>query len=248
MSFNQDDFGQGFYSNEAYSTPQGPFVMDNPFVKSENSILTKVFWLMTMGLGISAIAAMGGYYLFPDLISRIYLVLVIVELILVFALSLGLKKMSPITAKICFFAYAIVNGLTLSSLFYYYTQGSIYSTFFIAGAVFGAAAIYGKVTKKNLNSMGTYLLMGLVGIIIASIVNIFIQNSWLNFGITIIGLIVFIGLTAYDVYRVKNVSDSLEYQETDSIEKISTYFALQLYLDFINIFLKLLQFTGKRRN
>jgi FtsH-binding integral membrane protein len=114
--------------------------------------------------------------------------------------------------------------------------------------MFGAAAFYGKVTNKDLSSWGTFLLMGLVGLIIAGIVNIFIGNSMLEFFISLIGIVIFIGLTAYDVYKIKNYANDYPYIQDNSAEKISVFFALQLYLDFINIFLKLLRFMGKRKN
>ncbi len=246
MDFNTNQYNS--YSQNPFYPNQEAYEVENPFAKDENKILSRVFWLMAIGLGISAISALAGFRFFGTLIAAFYLPLIILELILVLAFSFGINKMSATAAKVCFIAYSIVNGLTLSSLFYYYTAGSIYSTFFVTAATFGAAALYGKVTKKDLGGIGTYLFMGLIGLIIASIVNIFLHNSMLEFGITVIGLLIFICLTAYDVNKIKNMAGSLEYQEQDNVEKISTYFALQLYLDFINIFLKLLRFMGKRRD
>ena len=246
MDFNSNQYDT--YSQNAFYQDQGSFEVDNPFLKSENKVLSKVFLQMTLGLAISAFSALVGYQFLGQYVQALYLPLIVLELILVLGFSFGINKMSAMVAKVCFFAYSIVNDLTLSSLFYYYEIGSIYSTFFVAAAMFGVTAFYGYVTKKDLSGIGTYLLMGLVGLIIASLVNLFLHNSMLEFGITIVGLLIFIGLTAYDVYKVKNATSSLQYQEQDSIEKISTYFALQLYLDFVNIFLKLLRFMGKKKN
>ena len=248
MDFNTNPNQQQFGYQETYSSMGSDYEASNPFVKDESSILSRVFGLMTMGLGTSAICALVGYRFFALELMRFYIPLVILELALVLFFSFRLNKMSTKAAKICFFAYSIVNGLTLSSLFLYYTLSSIYGTFFVAAGTFGIAALYGKITKKDLGGIGTYLMMGLVGIILASVVNLFLHNSMLDFGITIVGLIIFIALTAYDVNKVKNLAGGLEYQEQDSIEKISIYFALQLYLDFINIFLKLLSLLGKRKN
>jgi FtsH-binding integral membrane protein len=245
MDFN-NNFGQ-FTGQEVTNEGYG-VAFENPFVKNESTILSRSFTWMAIGLGISAISALLGYNYFLQTIASLYIPLIIIELILVLAMSFGIKKMSDTVAKICFIAYSVVNGVTLSSIFVVYTSASIYSTFFVTAAMFGAAAFYGKVTNKDLSSWGTFLLMGLVGLIIAGIVNIFIGNSMLEFFISLIGIVIFIGLTAYDVYKIKNYANDYPYIQDNSAEKISVFFALQLYLDFINIFLKLLRFMGKRKN
>ena len=240
---NYDD-----YSNNGYSpvTEEGPFSSGYDQAYDENQVLGKVFTKMGIGLGISAIAAMASYYFLGELMFLAYLPLIIIELILVIVFSLKLQSMSVPAANGCFIAYALINGLTLSSIFYVYEIGSIFTTFFIAAAMFGGAALYGKVTNKNLAGMGTYLMMGLFGIIIAGIVNIFIQNSMLDFIITIIGIVIFIGLTAYDVNKIRGFANAYA-GEGDFMEKLVIHSALALYLDFINIFLKILSFFGKRK-
>lgn len=244
--YNQDYNG---YSNTGYTpvTDDGPFSSGFANEYDENSVLSKVFTKMAIGLGVSAIAAMASFYFLGELMFIAYLPLIIVELVLVLFFSLKLQSMSVTAANVCFIAYAIVNGLTLSSIFYVYDISSIFSTFFITSFMFGSAALYGKTTKKNLTSMGSYLLMGLIGILVAGIVNIFIQNSMLDFIVSIIGIIIFILLTVYDVNKIRDFAKSYA-GEDDFMEKTVIHGALSLYLDFINIFLKLLKFFARKRN
>ncbi len=256
MDFNNNQNDYWDYNNGPTDSQYGEAATynPNPFVGaqlnevSENKLLTKVFGWMGIGLGISAACALGGYQFLGESMYGLFIPLAIIELILVFVLTLGLKKMSAAVATICFIAYSAINGLTLSAIFFGYELGSIYSTFFIAAAVFGIAAFYGKVTKKSLASWGTALMVGLIGIIIASIVNIFIGNSMLDFGISVIGIIIFIGLTAYDVNRIRDMWVEQGSEDSATVRKIAIWGALQIYLDFINIFLKLLRLFGRRRN
>ncbi len=239
-----------YYGNNSSDNPIYDYGSNNNAVyeREENSILSKVFGWMTAGLGISAIAALGSYYFLGDIIMVAYLPLIIIELIMVLVFSAKINSLSPIAAKVCFIAYSIVNGLTLSSIFFAYEIGSIYTTFFIAASMFAVAAIYGKVTKKNLAGVGTYLIMGVWGLIIAGIVNIFIQNSMLDFIVSAAGVIIFVGLTAYDVNKIKDLSvEAGNLEENESIQKIVIWAALQLYLDFINLFLRLLRLFGRRK-
>jgi len=253
MAYNDDPFGNtnDFRAPDNFGDTgtinANPFVGTNA-VTDENGVLTNVFKWMGIGLGISAIAALGSYQFLPNIMLVAYIPLIIIELILVLVLSFGMQKMSTGACKACFIAYSIVNGLTLSSIFFVYEIGSIFVTFFIAAGMFAVAALYGKFTKKNLASMGTYLIMGLFGIIVASIVNIFIQNSMLDFMISLIGIAIFIGLTAYDVNKIREYSYQYGLDTKEQANKVVIYGALSLYLDFINIFLKLLRFLGKRKN
>lgn len=255
-------------SNTGFNPSYGPTMKDtfyepqddNPFVGAvpatdENTLLMRVFKWMTIGLGLSALTAYGGMYGIVyllatgnvGLINPIMIGLVILELVLVIAFSLRLQKMSSTTATICFIAYSLINGLTLSTILLVYTSGSVFSTFIAAGTMFGAAALYGKITKKNLASMGSFLIMGLVGIIIAGIVNIFLGNAIINMIISVIGIAIFVGLTAFDVNRIRDFARSEGLTDTNTVKKVVIWGALQLYLDFINIFLKLLQLMGKRK-
>jgi hypothetical protein len=171
--------------------------------------------------------------------------LIILELVLVVALSWFIGKISAGTATLLFLVYSAVSGLTLSVVVLAFTDASLASTFAIAAAMFGATALYGYATGRDLSRLGSIMFMGLVGIIIASVVNIFIMNDTLNLVVSAIAVVVFSGLTAYDVQKIKNMDMLAADDETRAKQAI--FGALMLYLDFINIFLSLLNLTGKRR-
>ena len=163
----------------------------------------------------------------------------------VFYLSARMHKMSLSKAQITFWIYSAVMGLSLSWIFIVFTQISIVRVFFISSATFAAMSLYGYTTKKDLTKLGGFLFMGLIGIIIASIVNIFMGSPAMQFAISIIGVIIFVGLTAYDTQRIKNMYYA---GDSDSVEgKKALMGALRLYLDFINLFILLLQLFGQRR-
>jgi FtsH-binding integral membrane protein len=162
----------------------------------------------------------------------------------VFGLSMGINKMKFATAQLVFSGFAIAMGLSLSSIFLQYTSASIARVFFITAGTFGAMSLYGYTTKRDLTGMGSFLMMGLIGIIIASIVNIFLASGPLAFAISVIGVLVFVGLTAYDTQKIKNM-----YFEGDGAETMGKKMlmgALTLYLDFINLFIMLLRLFGNR--
>ena len=156
----------------------------------------------------------------------------------------GIQKLSVGTAQLVFWAFAGVMGLSLSSIFLVYTDASIAKVFFITAATFGAMSLWGYTTKRDLTGMGSFLLMGLIGIIIASIVNIFLASSALEFGISIIGVLIFVGLTAYDTQRIKESYSASH--GADVLAKGAIMGALSLYLDFINLFMMLLRLFGNR--
>ena len=163
----------------------------------------------------------------------------------VFYLSSRLHRMSLSKAQITFWIYAAVMGLSLSWIFIVFTQVSIVRVFFVSSATFGAMSLYGYTTKKDLTKLGGFLFMGLIGIIIASVVNIFVGSSAVQFAISVIGVLVFVGLTAYDTQSIKNMYYAAD---NDSISgKKALMGALRLYLDFINLFILLLQLFGQRR-
>jgi len=171
-------------------------------------------------------------------------VIMLAPLAMVFFLSFKIQSMSASTAQTTFWVYAALMGVSLSSIFLVFTGGSIARVFFITAASFGALSLYGYTTKKDLSGWGSFLFMGLIGIVIASIVNIFVGSSALQFAISVIGVLVFAGLTAYDTQQIKEM-----YWEGDSSEvvaKKSIMGALRLYLDFINLFIMLLQLFGNR--
>ncbi len=173
-----------------------------------------------------------------------FLGLIIGELILVVVLSAKIRTMSLTTAMIMFVVYAIVNGLTMSSIFLAYTHESIAHIFGISALMFGGMSLFGMTTKKNLNSIGQYLFMALIGVIIASLINYFLGSSRLSWIISIVTVVVFTGLTAYDTQKIMQLSNMAEGNET--YKKVAIIGALRLYLDFINIFLSLLRLFGKR--
>jgi len=214
--------------------------------------LAKVFNWMAVGLGITGVIAMitaeTGLAL-SIASSPVFFILIIGELGLVFFLSARIEKIQAGTASMLFYGYAILNGLTLSVIFLAYTRTSIAGTFFITAGMFAAMAVYGTVTKRDLSGFGSFLMMGLVGIIIASIVNIFLNSSSLYWAISFIGVFIFTGLTAYDVQQIKNMGErGILEQGEEAIKKGSIMGALRLYLDFINLFLMLLRFFGASRD
>jgi len=173
--------------------------------------------------------------------------LIIAELALVFTISARVHKMQASTATALFVLYAALNGATLSFIFIIYTRSSIAATFFVCAATFIACSIYGWTTKRDLTSMGGFMMMGLIGIIIASLVNLFIRSSAMHMIISYIGVLVFVGLTAYDTQHLKTMAVS---QPADigasAVRKGAILGALKLYLDFINLFLMLLRILGSR--
>ena len=176
--------------------------------------------------------------------SPLMWVIALAPLAFVLVLSFGISKMSVGAAQLTFWAFATVMGLSLSSIFAVYTDASIAKVFFISAATFGAMSLYGYTTKRDLTGMGTFLMMGLIGIIIASVVNMFINNGPLDFAISVVGVLVFVGLTAYDTQKIKE-----SYSESHGAEvlgKSAIMGALELYLDFINLFLMLLRLFGNR--
>ena len=177
--------------------------------------------------------------------SPLMWVLVLAPLGLVFAISFGINRMQPGTALTLFFVYAGLLGLSLASIFLIYTHGSISRVFFISAATFGALSLWGYTTQRDLTGMGSFMFMGLIGIVIAMLVNIFLKSSGLDWAISIIGVIVFAGLTAYDTQRIKEMY-SVQDDGTVAGRK-AVMGALSLYLDFINLFLMLLRIFGDRR-
>ncbi|CAH1678872.1 Integral membrane protein [Hyphomicrobiales bacterium] len=173
-------------------------------------------------------------------------VVIFAPLALVFFLSFRIARLQPATARLLFFAYAALVGLSLSSIFLVYTQASITRVFFITAATFGALSLYGYTTKRNLSAMGSFLIMGLFGVIIASLVNIFLASSALQFAISVAGVLVFAGLTAWDTQRIKEMY--YEMDDSASAARKSVLGALMLYLDFINMFVMLMQLFGQQRS
>jgi len=172
----------------------------------------------------------------------------ITELVVVFGLSAAHKRLSATTATLGFLFYSVLNGVTFSVIFLAYQLGSIGQIFLLAAGMFGGLAIYGSVTKRSLSGVGTFMSMGLFGIIILSIVNFFTKSDSLNFGIGIAAIVIFSGLTAYDTQRIRLMASEYSGSDSDDEKKGAIFGALALYLDFINLFLSLLRIFGRRRN
>ncbi|MBW1805464.1 MAG: Bax inhibitor-1/YccA family protein [Deltaproteobacteria bacterium] len=219
-----------------------------------NEFVRSVYNWMCIGLGLTGFVALyvSGNETILRLVfgnSFIFFGLIIAELALVFSISSRVDRMSAGTATSLFILYAALNGVTLSFIFLAYTRTSIVSTFFICAATFLAVSIYGWTTKKDLTSMGGFLMMGLIGVIIATVVNIFIRSSAMSMIISYIGVIVFVGLTAYDTQKIKNMALTQPVGLDGAVvRKGALLGALSLYLDFINLFLMLLRIFGGGRN
>jgi len=222
----------------------------------QQKFMAGVYGWMVLALALSGIAAYASAYIplsngYP-LVYSIYRAgngmgmwaLIIAELVLVFTLSARINKMSMSSAKIMFLAYSVINGITLSSIFLLYTSTSIAKVFLISALLFGSMSIYGMRTKNDLTGAGRYLMMAVMGLVIASIINILLKSSGLDWLISIIAVVVFTGLTAYDTQKLMRIS---QYNDgSENFQKVAIIGALQLYLDFINIFLHLLRLFGNR--
>jgi FtsH-binding integral membrane protein len=211
--------------------------------------MQKVFGLMGMGTAVTGLVAFFTSQS-PAMLDLIYntplrWVVMLAPLAFVLVLSFGINRMRASTAQLTFWAFAAVMGLSLSSIFLVYTGQSIVTTFFVSSATFLAMALYGYTTKRDLTGWGSFLFMGLIGLIVASLVGLFVQSTALQFAISVIGVLIFTGLTAYDTQKIKEMYFAGDNSETYG--KKAVMGALSLYLDFINLFLYLLRFIGDRR-
>ena len=214
------------------------------------AFLRKVYGWMAVGLGVTAVVALsvaGSPALVQTIFGNriLFFGIVLGELGLVFYLSARVQKLAPGTAAALFLVYSALNGVVLASIFLLYTGTSIATTFLVTAGMFAALAIYGSTTKRSLAGVGQFVFMGLIGLILASIVGMFWHSPGLQFGISIVGVIVFTGLTAWDAQRLKAMAVAVPEGSTGSYAVVG---ALSLYLDFINLFLFLLRFMGGRRD
>ncbi len=212
-----------------------------------SSAMKQVYLRMTLALIVTAFVSLLcansiGFLSFLAQNSFAFWFLAIVEIGLVIGISAGINKISSTTATLLFFLFAIVNGMTLAPIFKFYTGVSIAKTFFITAGTFAAMSVYGYCTNRDLSRMGSILFMLLIGIIIASIVNIFMTSNSLDLIISFVGVIIFVGLTAWDTQKIKQMA----MESPISVGHLATIGALSLYLDFINMFLYLLRFFGNR--
>ena len=218
------------------------------------SFLSNVFAWMFAGLLMTSIVS----YLFAandNLLSLLYnesgrtmlgYIVLFAPIGFVLLMSLGINKFSYVTLIVLFMSYAALMGMSLSFIFMLYTSSSIFSTFAISAGMFGVMAIYGYTTKTDLTKMGNILMMALVGIIIASLVNFFLKSGMMSYIISLISVVIFTGLTAYDVQKLKRIGTGVEYG-SEAAGKLSIMGALSLYLDFINLFLAMLRLFGNRK-
>ncbi len=215
------------------------------------AFMRKVYAIMAFGLGATGLTALvvANSATALKLIfgtPGVFYALLIAELVMVFSFAALARRMSAVGAAALFYLYAIMNGLTLSVVFLVYTQGSIASTFFVTAGTFGAMSAYGYLTKRDLSGLGSFMMMGLFGLIIASIVNLFLHSPMLYWAVTYFGILIFVGLTAYDTQKIKELN-VIGNAGTDEDHKEAIHGALILYLDFINLFLYLLRLLGRRR-
>ncbi len=210
--------------------------------------MLRIYNYMGLGLVITGlvaffVASTPALYV-PIFSTPLKWVVMLAPLAFVFFFSFKIQTMSASTAQMTFWAFCAVMGLSLASVFLVFTGASIARTFFITATMFGATSLYGYVTKRDLSKFGSFLIMGLIGVMIASIVNIFLGSSALQFAISIIGIVVFIGLTAWDTQNIKE--QYAENFDQESQQKLAVFGALSLYLNFVNIFQLLLSLTGQR--
>ncbi len=229
--------------------------------------MNKVYGLMAVGMLLTAATAWGmsgmtlsatptpyvlgeGKYL-TEFGRMLYLsplkwVVMFAPLLMVFAFGAALNRLSTQAATVMFYVFAAIMGISISWIFVAFTSFSIVQTFLVTAISFAGLSLYGYTTKRDLSGMGTFLMMGLIGLIIASIVNIFLQSSAMQFAISVIGVLIFAGLTAFDTQNIKNTYLALANSDRDFLGKSAIMGALQLYLDFLNLFMFLLQFMGNR--
>lgn len=221
--------------------------------RSAQAILFRnVYLWMTLALVITAVTsvlvASSPSLIYSILTNKVlFYGLLIGELALVWILAANINKLSFQTATIMFVVYSVINGMTLSVIFIAFTQASIAITFFITAGTFGAMALFGTITKRDLSSMGNILIMALFGLIIASVANWFLKSETLYWILSYVGVIIFVGLTAYDAQKIKRLIQTYGNEVNETSQKIALMGALSLYLDFINLFLYLLRIFGDRR-
>ena len=214
--------------------------------------MAQVYGWMTCGLLLTAFVAWYAArseaimsFVFSSQIT--FFGLIIAQLALVFVLSGLIHKLSPALATGLFMLYSALTGLTLSSILLVYTAQSIAATFVVTAGMFGVMSLYGYMTKRDLSGLGNMLFMGLIGIVLASLVNFWLKSEALMWAVTYIGVVIFVGLTAYDTQKLKNIGQQIDVRDSSLLRKYSILGALTLYLDFINLFLMLLRIFGNRR-
>lgn len=241
-----------------YRTAQGIGTRSAVVDEGLRAYMNKVYGLMAVGMGVTAVAAYGistaavsadgqltglGAAIYT---SPLRWVIMFAPLLMVFAFGAALNRMSVSAATGMFYAFAAMMGLSISSIFLVYSSVSIVQTFLVTAIAFAGLSLWGYTTKKDISGWGTFLIMGVIGLVIASIVNIFLQSSAMQFAISALGVLIFAGLTAYDTQNIKNTYLQMSGADQDFLGKTAIMGALKLYLDFLNLFMFLLQFMGNR--
>lgn len=240
MSNYPPQFNQQAYNHATYTS----------MVSRISAIMKRVYVNMTLALVVTAVISLFcansiGYLSFMAANSWFMWVLIIAEFGIVIGVSAGINKLSTPTASLLFYLFAAINGMLLSPIFLVYTGTSIAKTFFITAGTFAAMSVYGYCTNRDLTKFGNILFMALIGLIIASLVNIFVGSSTLGWIISIAGVLIFVGLTAWDTQQIKRMA---AIAPDDTVGRLAVLGALSLYLDFINLFLYLLRFFGSSRD
>ena len=226
------------------------FIAQQAQSSASRKFMTRVYGWMFLALVISGIAAL--FTATNEHLLRLifgtrfgFIVLIVGELALVWYLSANIRNLSPVAATTTFFAYSVLNGMSLASIFFVYPIGNIVNVFFVTALMFGAMTIYGMITKTDISSFSRYFSMALIGLVIASVVNLLLKSSGLDWLISIAGVVLFTALTAWDTQKV--VRSARYATDSDAYKNVAIFAALNLYLDFINIFLYLLRLFGNRR-
>ena len=230
-----------------------PYSYRTDSIEAVNAIFRKVYQYMALGLILTAVTA---YFTAssPAMIRALFssrapiIIIAVAEIGLVIYLGAALHNLAASTALFLFAVYSILNGLTCSVVLLVYTGESVYKAFLSTAGMFGAMSLYGIYTKRDLTSFGSFLRMGLIGIVIAMLINIFIRSSMLDFYLSIFGIIIFLGLTAYDTSKIKSIAYEVDSNDENMTGRVAVMGALALYLDFINIFLYLLRLFGRHRD
>lgn len=228
--------------------------LNNTGVTAINSLLRRVFVLMALGIGLTAVVAwyfaatpsMTALLINEQGLSGLGIAVMFAPLAFVLIMSLGFQRLPATTLALLFGLYSLINGVSFSFIFMAYTTASIFKTFAVAALMFGIMAVLGYTTKMDLTRFGSIMVMGLIGIIVASVVNFFLKSAAFDYFISIAGVVIFTGLTAWDVQKIKRLGDQAG-NGGETYNKLAIMGALTLYLDFINLFLFLLRFFGNRK-
>lgn len=239
----QGEADSNYYQNTEYTSPTG---VEGLKTLATEKVVSKSFLFMMVALVITAFAAMTTS---PAVAKNMFsggsfIIVFIVEMAIVFISNSAIKKNNAVLAGVLYTIYSFLTGIMLSLIIYYYEGPSVVATFFVTAGMFATMAIIGLVTKKDLTGIGSLCLMGLIGVIILGIVNMFLGNEGIDMGITVIAIVIFVGLTAYDTQKIKKMA---AYSNGMTENSLALFGAFQLYLDFINLFIRLLRIMGKRK-